>query len=200
MTRLRLYQTACPVHTLGPFVRYGIWVQGCQKRCPGCISPQAQSMDGGYEVEVETLSEYILSESGIEGLTISGGEPFLQSAALCELIHGIRRRRDLGVIVYTGYAFAEIAADPLTALCDAVIDGAYVEHLDDGRSLRGSSNQHLICLTGRYLDSMPFGRFRRRTELLRTKEGGLSLVGIPEEQDERLADRLREFWKEGNQT
>lgn len=196
MRTLRLYQTACPVYTLGPFARYGIWVQGCQKRCPGCASPLAQPLDGGYEAALATLCERILCEPLIEGITISGGEPFLQSEALYLLVDGLRKRRDIGVIVYTGCSFEEIAKDPLTGLCDAIIDGNYIQELDDGRALRGSSNQRLACLTERYRHTIGFGSFRRTTELLSTKEGKLSLVGIPGKGDVQAAEGLRRFWIE----
>ena len=84
---------------LGPYKRYAIWVQGCNKRCKGCIAPGAQPLSGGYSVSVEDLAADILSVSDIEGITISGGEPFLQQEALCELIALVRRKRDIGVIV-----------------------------------------------------------------------------------------------------
>ena len=61
---------------------------------------------------------------------------------------------DPGVIVYTGYCFEELkevpGADALLAQTDLLIDGPYIQELDDGRSLRGSSNQRIIPLTDRY--------------------------------------------------
>lgn len=48
---------------------------------------------------VSELSERIV-ESHCEGITVSGGEPFLQSVALLKLIQAVRQKRDIGVIVY----------------------------------------------------------------------------------------------------
>ncbi len=137
MTRLRLHMVAAPVHTLGPYARFGIWVQGCMKNCPGCVTLDARPLYGGYEMDVDTLARLVLRRPDIEGLTISGGEPFLQGDALYRLILKIRCAADIGVILYTGYAYEEIGGQPLAGQCDAIIDGPYLADLDDGRSLRG---------------------------------------------------------------
>ena len=190
---LRIAQTAPGVTTLGPFTRYGIWVQGCLRRCPGCASPEMQPLEGGYEISIGALSERIIAEKDIEGITISGGEPFLQDEALSALVDMLRKRADLGVIVYTGCALDEVIRSPLLQRCDALIDGAYVRALDDGGSLRGSSNQRLWRVTDRYSTSLRFGFPEREVQLLRTEEGGIAMVGVPSEQDRRLTRRLREM-------
>lgn len=179
-TKIKLYMTCRSTKALGPYERYAIWVQGCTKRCPGCISPDAQPLDGGYTVEVEHLVREILSQPNIEGITISGGEPFLQQAALCELIEIVRSQRDMGVIVYTGMLCEEIAGTSLAKRCDLVIDGEYIEELNDDLSLRGSSNQRVICITDRYADMVDryYGQPGRKIELI-LKDGRVSMVGIP---------------------
>lgn len=166
--KLSVHMREPAVHTLGPGVRYALWVQGCPRRCPGCVAPEAQALDGGTALETGALAWEILL-SGSEGLTISGGEPFLQAEALAELIRTVRRKRDLGVIVYTGYRYEELLADPaaraLLEETDLLIDGPYVKELDDGKSLRGSSNQRVIPLTERYRGELSlYGRPERPTE------------------------------------
>lgn len=193
MNKLRLSQTAFPIHTLGPFRRFGIWVQGCDKRCPGCISPETQSMSGGYEVDISTLTSIILEQQGIEGLTISGGEPFLQNEALHELIQLLRNKKDLGVIMYTGYQLGDVADSLLIRDIDVLIDGEYREELNDGCGLRGSSNQQIHFLTERYKETLFLNSLFRKTELLHTLEGGLSLVGIPGKRDFVLMRKLKQF-------
>lgn len=177
---IRLYMTQPFTEALGPFKRYALWVQGCSKRCSGCISPDAQPLDGGYSVEVEDLVHDILSQPNIEGITISGGEPFLQQEALLELIDTIRRQRDLGVIVYTGMLYEEIADTPLAMRCDLVIDGEYVESLNDDLSLRGSSNQRVIYITDRYADVVcqHYGQPGRKVEFI-LEDAHVSMIGIP---------------------
>lgn len=166
--KLSVHMREPAVRTLGPGVRYALWVQGCPRRCPGCVAPEAQALDGGTALETGALAWEILL-SGAEGLTISGGEPFLQAEALAELIRTVRRKRDLGVIVYTGYVYEELLADPaaraLLEETDLLIDGPYVKELDDGKSLRGSSNQRVLTLTERYREELSlYGRPERPTE------------------------------------
>lgn len=178
--KLRIYMMPVTTEALGPYRRCAFWVQGCTRRCPGCISPDAQSLDGGVLVEVEQLAQQISQLSSVEGITISGGEPFLQQSALCELIDLVRKRRDLGVIVYTGLLYSEIAESPLAQRCDLIIDGEYVEKLNDDRSLRGSSNQNIICISDRYrsvVDSY-YGCPGRRIEFIQ-RNGRFDMVGIP---------------------
>ena len=152
---VRLSMRERAVHTLGPGSRYCIWVQGCNKRCPGCVTPSDQAMDGGYPMSAAALgAEIALAKP--DGVTISGGEPFLQAEALAQVLDTVRRvfRYDTGVIVYTGYRLEELRKDPsaaaLLARTDLLIDGPYIRELDDGKSLRGSSNQRIIPLTERY--------------------------------------------------
>ncbi len=177
---IQVYMTCPTTEALGPYKRYALWVQGCNKRCPGCISPEAQPLSGGIVFEVEKLVSEIIAVQCIEGITISGGEPFLQQDALCELIDRIHEKRDFGVIVYTGMLYEEVQHTELAHKCDLMIDGAYVEALNDDKSLRGSSNQNVICVTDRYRDIVQsfYGQAGRKVELIQ-RDGRLDMVGIP---------------------
>lgn len=194
---LRLHMVAAPIETLGPYARFGIWVQGCTRNCPGCATPDAQPLQGGYEMEVDALARLILRQPDIEGITISGGEPFLQAGALCRLIERVRSLSDVGVILYTGHIYEEIMHQPLTQLCDAIIDGPYLAAMDDGGSLRGSSNQRLILRTSRYEGLIPFGTVQRRTEWVRPYGGGLAQVGVPSLEELKRARELQSFLRKG---
>jgi len=173
--------TVASTQSLGPYNRFAIWVQGCLKRCPGCISKESQPLDGGYKAETEDLTASIVSTPDIEGITISGGEPFLQSDALVDLVNRIKAKKDMGVIVYTGHNFEEIEKNELTKLCDIIIDGAYIEALNDDLSLRGSSNQNVRLITKRYEDVVKnlYGVQGRKIEL-HFKAGETTMVGIPD--------------------
>ena len=178
--KLRLYMTVKATEALGPFKRYAIWVQGCNKRCKGCIAPDAQPLTGGYSISVEDLATDILSAPDIEGITISGGEPFLQQDALCVLINLIQLKKDLGVIVYTGMKYCEVNATPLVQRCDLIIDGEYIEDLNDDKNLRGSSNQNAICVTDRYKQYVQqrFGSPGRKVEFI-VNNRQVNMIGIP---------------------
>ena len=177
---IRVYMTHHVTEALGPFKRYALWVQGCNKRCKGCISPDAQPLDGGTEIDIADLAADILSVSEIEGITISGGEPFLQQDALVALVELIRSKRDFGVIVYTGMLYSEIKEAPLAQCCDLIIDGEYIEELNDDMSLRGSSNQNAILLTHRYEKyvQQSFGCPGRKVEFV-VNNRQINMVGIP---------------------
>ena len=178
--QIDLYMTTPATESLGPFKRYALWVQGCNKRCKGCISPDAQPLDKGTGVSVEDLATDILSVPEIEGITISGGEPFLQQESLAMLVDLLRSKRDLGVIVYTGMRYSEIKDTPLAQRCDLIIDGEYIEDLNDDKSLRGSSNQSAICITDRYEKYVKtqFGIPGRKVEFI-VRNQQVDMIGIP---------------------
>jgi len=158
MSRVRLHNLVMQTTALGPGTRLAIWLQGCLRRCPGCMSPASRPLEGGSEWELEDLIETVCRAQGIEGITVSGGEPFLQPEALHGLLKAVRQRTELGVIIYTGNTLAELrrTGDPrileiVDSLADLIIDGEYVDELNDGGSLKGSSNQKVHFLTERYL-------------------------------------------------
>lgn len=139
-------------------------------------------------MSVRSLVAEILA-SHPDGITISGGEPFLQAPALAELIGLVREREDLGVICYTGRTYEElresIEAQPLLEVIDLLIDGPYVLELDDGLPLRGSSNQRLVHLSGRYSDIERSYGGRERDHEEFWVPGGIGVAGIPSQGHER---------------
>jgi anaerobic ribonucleoside-triphosphate reductase activating protein len=136
----------------GPGIRFTLFVQGCEKNCPGCHNPATHDKNGGYSMTLAEIFREIEKNPLIDGVTFSGGEPFLQAKALTELARKIKEK-GLNLIVYSGYTLDELKkipdADSLLAFADVLIDGAYVE---SERSLelrfRGSKNQNVIDLTG----------------------------------------------------
>lgn len=185
--KLRLYMTAPCSEVLGPYKRFVVWVQGCKRRCKGCIAKDSWALDGGELVEVDTIVQQILRQENIEGITISGGEPFLQQDALCELISKVREHKNIGVIIYTGMKYNEIENTTLAHSADLIIDGEYVEELNDNKSLRGSSNQNVLCLTDRYenIVSEYYGRNGRKIELI-LADGVTKMIGIPSKEFEQM--------------
>ena len=190
---LRLYAQTSRTRALGPFIRHALWVQGCPLHCPGCMTPDAKPFDAGDEVAgdevaVDALAEEISAQSDIEGLTVTGGEPFAQAAALAELAARVRTRGNLGLIVYTGYRLEDLhlsARDDPTIRgfleqIDLLVDGPYIEALNDGAALKGSANQRVIPLTARYMDQLQlYGPNRTRTVELHLDVGWDMLVGVP---------------------
>ena len=140
-----------PVTTLGYGKRVGIWVAGCNKNCANCMTPDLRKFDYNYnQNEVISYVGKKLS-SGLDGITISGGEPFEQPKFLLALIKEANKYTD-DILVYTGYTYEELVAkdneDVNSALkyIGILVDGEYVDSLNDGLALRGSSNQRTIFL------------------------------------------------------
>ena len=182
---LRIYQREQDILSLGPGKRYCLWVQGCNRHCHGCISPLSQDLNGGYLMSPRAVAMEI-ALSAAEGVTISGGEPFLQSTELAEMLTDLKimTGRETGVIIYTGYLLEELQkmeeAQPLLAMTDLLIDGPYIQELDDGKALRGSSNQGIHYLTPRYdrpeIRDM-YGADRRVVQTIR-HGFGITRVGV----------------------
>ncbi len=138
-----------PVVALGPGLRIGIWTVGCPRACPGCTNPELWTSDPGRDVPVRQILRMVHAVGGpVDGFTLTGGEPFMQLRDLWELVRGLRRISP-DILVYTGYTLDELLAmgeplvhDILESIA-VLVDGPYVDALNDGRSLRGSSNQRV---------------------------------------------------------
>lgn len=142
-----------PVRVLGPGKRIGIWVAGCEKRCPGCMSPELQTTDGCGNVSVnKVISQLCQIKEPIDGVTISGGEPFLQAEELCELVEYLDANITQDIIIYSGYRIEELHSknspyiESILSHISVLIDGEYRDDLNDGIGLRGSSNQTIHVL------------------------------------------------------
>jgi len=138
----------------GPGRRMVVFFQGCGRGCPGCFNPQTHHDGGGLiKTPQQVFDEYLTD--GIEGVTISGGEPFEQPDVLTALLRLARMRYGLTLVVYTGFTIEELQKNPQRARAlkytDVLIDGPYEEAMKEPTLLaRGSTNQRLIFLSERY--------------------------------------------------
>lgn len=185
MTQLNIAEICPATHTLGPGKRFVIWVQGCCFNCPGCVSPEWIPEKKAVLADVKRLGEYILSVTNIDGLTVSGGEPMLQAEALSELFDYLRSSRDISIMCYSGFTLEQLQAksDPainkvLTQI-DILIDGLYINSLNDNQVWRGSSNQVVHFLTSRHVDDAEFFTQRRRDVEIHVRENSALVVGVP---------------------
>ncbi len=182
--KIRLHDEKKNVRVLGPGKRYVIWLQGCKKSCPGCMSVESRALDGGYLENINRLAKRIIG-SECQGLTVSGGEPFLQATALSKLIDEMKKYKDIGIIIYTGYTYEELCGMEDAAIrrvleqTDLLIDGPYIEELNDGKFLRGSSNQRSWFLTDRYEDVKTDYGIRQSSVEFYFSSDKICMVGIP---------------------
>ncbi len=178
--KLRISWYTQATDCLGPGMRFALWVQGCFQRCKNCIAQPLQDVTGGTLKSIEELAGEI-ADSDIEGITISGGEPFLQAQGLAQLLKMVKQKRpELGVITFTGYLYESLKdeekAVKFLSYIDVLVDGSYVDELDDNAPMRGSSNQRIMFLTNRYSpDDLPQ---ERKNRMIFDAEGFM-MIGIP---------------------
>jgi anaerobic ribonucleoside-triphosphate reductase activating protein len=180
--RLNVAATCVATDVLGPGRRGVVWVQGCPFACPGCVAPEWIPDRTATLVEVDELVTELLSDPAVIGLTFSGGEPMMQADGLARLAAAARRQRELSVICFTGFTIRQLAtpsARALLAQVDVLIDGRYVRSRDNGRGLRGSTNQRVHWLTARISPADYDFEDRARTVEVRLSGRELLLVGVP---------------------
>lgn len=171
---------------LGPYSRSALWVHGCCFSCKGCLAKEMNA--GPYkEFSPAVLSEAFLEVTDTEGITISGGEPFLQSGELATMLDHIKAKQDYGVIVYTGFLKDDLEKNDDFGVqrflqhIDILIDGHYMQELDDGKPYRGSSNQKIHLMTDRYkyvYEDYYNGTDKRNIEIDVEKDN-VYMVGVP---------------------
>jgi anaerobic ribonucleoside-triphosphate reductase activating protein len=132
----------------GPGFRYTVFVQGCRRNCPGCHNPDTHDPAGGYDESIENMIAEIRKNPLLDGLTISGGEPFLQADG-CAKLAWLARRQRKSVWVYTGYTYEEVLTRkeflPLLEETDVLVDGPFIESEKSYElHFRGSRNQRLV--------------------------------------------------------
>ena len=172
---------------LGPGLRAVIWTHGCSKGCPHCIAKEMNEAPSQFEWMPETLYEWLKNIEGIEGVTISGGEPFEQDIEAFGIFLQLVKDdpRKLSVMCYTGKLLKELQNDQSVAgilqYIDILVDGAYIHELNDGHKWRGSSNQKMYPLHGRYTDAVleAESSFDREIEIGLTADMQFELTGIP---------------------
>lgn len=181
---LNVAATCRATRALGPGLRSVVWVQGCLLHCPGCVAPDWIPLRPNRLVQPEALVDELLSDPGITGLTISGGEPMLQAEALYHLVRLVRVRKDVDIICFTGFQRTQLEKNPpyagipeLLGQLDVLIDGPYIARLNDNLGLRGSSNQRVHYLTSRLAGS-DLENGMRKAEIHLT-DGEALLVGVP---------------------
>lgn len=133
----------------GPGLRLAVFAQGCPHHCPECHNPQSHDFDGGEWGDTDEILRIAEDNCLLDGITLTGGEPFCQPEACAELARGAHEL-GLNVWVYTGYLFENLlngtdAQRELLKNADVLVDGPFLiaQKSMDVR-FRGSKNQRLI--------------------------------------------------------
>lgn len=179
-----------PVTTLGPGRRLGIWFQGCSLRCEGCISVDTWATAKTLipiEQLMMKLSSYLPL---IDGITISGGEPFDQFEALLAIVVQLRERTKVDILVYTGYGVEDITdqLQQIKPYIDVLISDPFQRQSSQTLRLRGSDNQRLHCFTSQAVEKFAYYQQAVTTEdkvldVMFDAEGVVWFAGIPRRDD-----------------
>lgn len=130
----------------GPGVRYVLFMQGCPLRCLYCHNPDSWDVHSGKEITSEEAAEDIQKYMNFikrGGVTISGGEPLLQSEFVEDLI---LRCKALGLhtaIDTSGAIPLEKSQKAIDASDLLLLD---IKSLDDDvcKNLTGTSNSNTL--------------------------------------------------------
>lgn len=175
----------CPVsYALGPGKRFVIWLQGCCFSCSKCGSPEWQSTKDAIRMSVDELVDCISTVPEIEGITISGGEPMLQVKLLVDFVKLLKSKSKISIICYTGYLLDDLRnihsdeIDYFLDIIDVLIDGPYIDSLNDNNGWRGSTNQNVHFLSGLYRDKKDEFTSRSRNIEIHLFNNRYLIVGI----------------------
>lgn len=182
---IRLYGTAPDSIVDGPGLRFAVFVQGCTHGCPGCHNPDSQPACGGEVRALDDLVAEIAANGLVQGVTISGGEPFEQAAACAELAHRVRGL-GLNVWTYTGYRYEDLAAlanraadaDAAGAARDAAHDAAAASTHLSLPSVGPAGAAALLAATDVLVDG-PFVQALHSFELAWRGSSNQRLIDVP---------------------
>lgn len=164
----------------GPGKRMVVFFQGCRNKCAGCFNPETHLFIKFSEHSAGTILGKFY-RPGIEGLTVSGGDPFYQRRGLLQLLKCAKDDYGLSTVVYTGFTYERLAASAYCRVIfrytDVLIDGKFDETRREPSMLaRGSTNQRLHFLSSRYVEKdfvMP-----GKVELIVGSDGTITQTGF----------------------
>lgn len=130
----------------GPGKRVAIWMQGCSIKCKGCINKELQDPNAGFEMSTDDIVKEV-KHSGLNSVTILGGEPLDQHVAVMTLVYRLKLWiPGMTIMLFTGFETekAKELLGPITwPAIDVVITGPYDANKPDSRKWIGSTNQEI---------------------------------------------------------
>ncbi len=132
---------------------------------------------------MQDILKIVENQSDVDGVTITGGDPFLQKVELLYLVEGMKQIGIDDILIYTGFLYDELQkceiSQKILSKIAALVDGPYIDELNDNIGLRGSSNQKLYILNKKYDKRYSdFNIINRQIQNFVNNSGIIS-VGIP---------------------
>lgn len=172
----------------GPGLRFVIWVQGCLKRCKGCCNASLLKIEPAQIMRSNQVIEQLKQADRIhdlEGITLLGGEPFLQAQGLADIAESAQYL-GLSVMVFSGYQLSELVEERfagcsrLLDATDLLIDGDFKqEKIEVARNWVGSTNQQFHYLTNRYTSKIETQKLIVTNEWRIKLDGKVKDNGLP---------------------
>lgn len=134
----------------GPGVRFVVFMQGCPLRCAYCHNPDTWEFGGGTKMSVDSLvAEILRYRNYIEGITVTGGEPFAQIDFVTELFakvkgYGLSTCVDTSGATFNRNKLTLGKIDKLLDVCDLVM--LDIKHIDTAKHevLTGKGNENIL--------------------------------------------------------
>ena len=131
----------------GPGVRFVVFMQGCPMRCLYCHNPDTWEVNDNKKMSVAQILE---SYDGVKefckgGITVTGGEPLLQTGFVTELFKKAKEKGIHTCLDTSGIMFdACVKYDELIKYTDLVL--LDIKHIDDDehKKLTGHSNKNIL--------------------------------------------------------
>ncbi len=144
----------------GPGIRLVIFLQGCPMRCLYCHNPDTWEMSGGKPVTVdEIIKEYEKNRAFYSkgGITVTGGEPLMQTEFVTELFREAKKREIHTCIDTSGITYSQTNTDYLEKLdilmsyTDLVMLDIKHINSEKHKTLTGYPNENILTFA-KYLE------------------------------------------------
>jgi anaerobic ribonucleoside-triphosphate reductase activating protein len=138
----------------GEGVRNSLYVSGCLFACEGCFNKAVQNFHYGtpFTRDLEDTIIEDLQHDYVQGLTLLGGEPFLNTEVCLSVVNRVRATfgQQKDIWSWSGYTFEELLLETpdkleLLSKIDILVDGRFeLSKRNLNLQFRGSSNQRII--------------------------------------------------------
>ena len=142
----------------GPGIRFVIFMQGCSLKCKYCHNRDTWSFSSGKLVTIQELVKEILKyksymDGSGGGVTVSGGEPLLQTDFICALFRELKKYNIHTAIDTAGSIPLSYEIKELLKYTDLVL--LDIKHINNEKciNLTGAPNKHTLEFA-KYLNNL----------------------------------------------